>query len=806
MTGGYSDEEIDLSEYAGKKMNIAFAFMSNESNNKQGWFIDNVRLTNKSLKPAGTSVLSSSPKEPFRLPNQSAASGGTSALSNSPKEQIINSVETNANISGLPLSATVSIVENGRSTKTNPVDGSYSFKVKAGEYTLRAETYGYYPQDQKVQVTENQVLENANFTMVPIPKGTLKGKIINAQTGKPVNGAKVYLIEDAAVAPVTTDADGNYSITAYDGKYTVQVTAENYFDEKFTVDITGNENVSHDLQLKPFINFSGEIGYDDGTPEYSVGQWEAGGGYAVRMSLPEGQTSAIVTSGIFMFDPTSGGTTFKVAVYDASGKDGAPGKMIAGPFNGNAIREAGKWTVVDLSAQQIVVTGDFYMVLIQDKMAPVSPLISLDKNSIAAQRSWQFVKGGPFTLANKDFGNMMIRATVKLGALAPIISSPVDNSYINNENVTIKGMAAPGMDLHIFSNDKDIANGKANADGSFSIDAVLQEGVNTLKAKTITEIGSTPYSKEIKLRVDKAAPVLEITSPQNYANINDQVITVTGTAKDDYLEYVNVNGTKADIDSNGNWTAKLISKEGENVIKVVARDRAGNETVKSVTVNVKYSITGITNLKPDQDLKLNFGDVVKVEFDSESGLKKAVFRIISPIGNVNELKSIQTTTSSAIEMPMIEKLDADGKGTGHYVGRWVVPKAKDIVLNGGQIEVIVEDNNGNKMTMMTEGRLYVNSKVVKPAPVVKSAPTLAADKKDNKVGKTINITFKDNAKWRSSITSITVNGKSIKGNYKIAKGNIIINGKVFTKAQSYKIVIKAKGYKDVQVTQVIAKK
>ncbi|WP_420488297.1 hemoblobin-interacting domain-containing protein [Gottfriedia acidiceleris] len=35
---------------------------------------------------------------------------------------------------------------------------------------------------------------------------------------------------------------------------------------------------------------------------------------------------------------------------------------------------------------------------------------------------------------------------------------------------------------------------------------------------------------------------------------------------------------------------------------------------------------------------------------------------------------------------------------------------------------------------------------------------------------------------------------------------MVINGKVFTKAQSYKIVIKAKGYKDGQVTQVIIKK
>ncbi|XRG77748.1 S8 family serine peptidase [Rossellomorea sp. GAMAL-10_SWC] len=801
---GYSNEEIDLSKYAGKKIEIAFAFISGDSNNHQGWFIDDVKLTNKSAATGSTSsALSNIPKELMnRLTNLFATSGGKSALSNSPKEQIINSVETNSDTAGLPLLATVSIVENGRSTKTNPQDGSYSFKIKAGEYTLRAETYGYYPQDQKVQVTENQVLENTNFTMVPLPKGTLKGKIINAQTGKPVKGAKVYVIEDAAVSPVTTDAEGNYSLTAYEGKYTVQVTAENYFDEKFTVDITGNENVSHDLQLKPFINFPGEIGYDDGTGEYSVAQWEAGGGYAVRMSLPEGQTSAIVTSGLFMIDPFSGGNTFKVAVYDASGKDGAPGKIIAGPINATAVREAGKWTVVDLSAQQIVVTGDFYMVLIQDKFAPASPAIMLDKNNpVVAQRSWWFVKGGPFTLANKDFGNMMIRSTVKLEAKSPVIVSSLDNSYFNNENVTIKGMAAPGMDVHIFRNDEDIANGKTNNDGSFSIDTVLQEGVNTLKAKTITEIGSTPYSKEIKVIVDKTAPALDITSPQNNANINDQVITVTGTAKDDYLDYVNVNGTRVDIDSNGNWTAKLISKEGKNGINVVARDKAGNETVKSLTVNVKYAITGITNLKPDQDLKLKSGDAVKVEFDSEVGLKKAAFRIILPIGNVNGSMSIQTTTGSAIEMPMIEKLDVAGKGTGHYVGQWIVPK--DIVLNGGQIEVTVEDNNGNKMTMLTKGRLYINSKVVKPAPPAKPAPIVAADKKDNKVGKTINITFKDDAKWRSSITSITVNGKSIKVNYKIDKGNIIINGKVFTKTQSYKIVIKAKGYKDVQVTQVI---
>ncbi|WP_163101643.1 S8 family peptidase [Peribacillus alkalitolerans] len=705
-TVGYSNEEIDLSEYAGKKISIAFLFNSNTSNNHQGWFIDDFRLTDKSAEIGNTSVLSNGPKEHISLTDLPAALGDISVLSSSPKQQIINSVQTNAEIARLPLSATVSIVENGRSTKTNPQDGSYSFKVKEGEYTLRAEKYGYYPQDKRVQVAANQVLENTNITLVPIPKGTLTGKITNSQTGNPVKNAKVYLIEDAAVAPVTTDAEGNYSITAYEGKYTVQVIAENYFDERFTVDITGNENVTHDLQQKPFINFSGEIGYDDGTPEYSVAQWEPGGGYAVRMSLPEGQTTGIVTSGLFMLDGTWG-NTFKVAVYDASGKDGSPGKMIAGPFNATASREQGKWTVVDLSAQQIVVTGDFYMVLIQDKFAPQSPAIALDKNSIAAQRSWQFING-QFTLANKDYGNMMIRATVKLGALAPVITSPVDNPYVNNEKVTIKGMAAPGMDVHIFSGEKDIANGKTNDDGSFSIDAVLHEGDNILKAKTITELGSTPYSKEIKVIVDKAAPVLEITSPQNNANINDQVITVSGTAKDDYLEYVEVNGTKTDIDSNGNWTAKLMSKEGENVINVVARDKAGNETAKSITVNVKYSIREIKNIMPSSDVILKSDQTLKVEFDSEPGLKKAVFTINTPINGITSAVSVPTASLSTYEVVMTEVKDANGNGTGHYEGNWTA--TKKITLNGAQIVVKVEDKYGNSLSSTAAGKLYVNSK------------------------------------------------------------------------------------------------
>nr|WGE05977.1 hypothetical protein P5640_09170 [Bacillus subtilis] len=52
------------------------------------------------------------------------------------------------------------------------------------------------------------------------------------------------------------------------------------------------------------------------------------------MTLADGKDKGMLTGGLFRFwdteFPDPGGTEFKVEVYDATGKDGAPGKKIAG--------------------------------------------------------------------------------------------------------------------------------------------------------------------------------------------------------------------------------------------------------------------------------------------------------------------------------------------------------------------------------------------------------------------------------------------------------------------------------------------
>ncbi len=43
----------------------------------------------------------------------------------------------------LPMNAQVSVLESGRSVKTNPANGSYELTHAAGEFTVVAESYGY---------------------------------------------------------------------------------------------------------------------------------------------------------------------------------------------------------------------------------------------------------------------------------------------------------------------------------------------------------------------------------------------------------------------------------------------------------------------------------------------------------------------------------------------------------------------------------------------------------------------------------------------------------------------------------------
>ncbi|MFJ7744681.1 S8 family serine peptidase [Peribacillus sp. NPDC097295] len=685
------DGEVNLSEYAGERIYIAFNVTSDGSVNKPGWYIDDVKL-------ADTSILPTTKAKTGLSVNKSDSSVSAKPQVNPDKikpvmekEQKEPEKEQPAPVL-LPLQAQVSVLETGRSVYANPQDGSYTLTHATGSFTLQAETYGYQSQTKRVNI-EQDATSTANFTLQEIPKGTITGTITNKVTGEPVSGATVYLLEDAAIQPVTTNADGEYSLTAYEGTYTLKVMAPSYYGNEASVTISEGTSTKN-IELKPFIGYPDEIKYDDGTAENARAYNAAGNSWAVKMSLASGNKTANVTGALLRFWdttwPAPGGTEFQVSVYDASGTDGSPGKKIAGPFNKTALRN-GQWTHVDLNEHGIMVEGDFFIVYTQTKANPNAPGLATDENGPNAGRSWQGVSGA-WTQTPTEEGNYMIRATVDYEVKEPVITSPKDGAYSNQKEVTVEGTSAPTTTVDIFNKDEKVATTDSTNEGTFSVPVTLNNGENTLTAKARTSQGSTEASAPVTVIVDTKKPTLAITSPTDASKVNRETVTVKGTISDENLDSVKVNGKKADVKEN-TFSYRLLLDEGINKIKVVALDKAGNTVTKSISIDVKFTAPEISGLVPNQDKVLKNGESVKIEFDSEPGLS-ADFSILLPLTNAGGL-------ANATELPMKET------SSGHYVGYYTA--TTNVKAPGAVVEVKVEDHYGNVTTQRATGKLWINA-------------------------------------------------------------------------------------------------
>lgn len=709
LTDDWESTEVDLSDYSGQRVYIGFNLTSDFSGNFDGWYIDDVVLADTSnTNKASIGLHNGSNDKTFNTFNMGLGvimANEKAALKpkvNPDKIQPIlpkkdkNPIEKDGiNPTLLPIgSAQVSVLESGRSVSTNPENGTYSLMHAAGDFTVQAEAYGFHSDEQSVTIEKDEATE-ADFTLEEIDQHTVSGTITNEATGEPIDGATVLVVEDANITPVESDGEGNYSLTAYEGSYTLKVLARDYHGKEVEVNLEDGD-AELNISLEPFYTYpGGEIGYDDGVPENARAFYDAGNGWAVKMSLPEGKDSAIVTDGVFKFwdpeFPVPGGTEFSVEVWDASGVDGMPGEKLAGPIDAEAIRDKDEWTVIDLREHAITVDGDFYMVYVQTKANTGAPGLATDENSPNAERSYQMV-GGAWSLSPAAEGNYMIRARVSYEINNPVITSPAEDLITNETDITVEGTASPTTTIQLMNNGEEAGSVEVGDDGQFAFPTELSEGDNEFKAVTLmdgTEIGE---SEAVTVTLDTEAPEITIDSPQDGDKTNRETVTVEGTVADANLDVVEVNGQKAAV-TDGSYSKRILLDNGANEIEVVANDLAGNTSTESVTIQVKYNAPEIENLTPTEDVTIEAGESVKVEFDSESGLRPTFF-IHMPLTNA------KAGTANATELPMMETSD------GHYVGYWTA--TKKAYAEGAVIEVKVVDNFKNETRQQAEGKLFIN--------------------------------------------------------------------------------------------------
>lgn len=151
------------------------------------------------------------------------------------------------------------------------------------------------------------------------------------------------------------------------------------------------------------------------------------------------------------------------------------------------------------------------------------------------------------------------------------------------DRIKITGTSLSGFSIALYLNGGKEDEAEVGEDGTFEFFVTLTEGENILKAQSIKGEKESEFSDSTIINYKKSGPQLSIDSPKDGESVSGpNPYNVTGKTEQDTI--VTVNDFQAII-SGDSWIYVLALKDGENEIKVVSVDLAGNKTEKNIKVN-----------------------------------------------------------------------------------------------------------------------------------------------------------------------------------------------------------------------------
>lgn len=151
------------------------------------------------------------------------------------------------------------------------------------------------------------------------------------------------------------------------------------------------------------------------------------------------------------------------------------------------------------------------------------------------------------------------------------------------QNVKVTGTSLSGLTVHLYLNGNRDDEMEVTEDGTFEFSVKLSEGENIIKAKAIRDKDESEFSDSRVVVYKKSGPELTLESPGDGSEIKNSPVEVKGKTDPDSV--VTVNDFQAIINSDGNWSYLLTLKEGDNEVKIISTDLAGNKTEKTVRFN-----------------------------------------------------------------------------------------------------------------------------------------------------------------------------------------------------------------------------
>ncbi len=166
----------------------------------------------------------------------------------------------------------------------------------------------------------------------------------------------------------------------------------------------------------------------------------------------------------------------------------------------------------------------------------------------------------------------------------PILSAVPEAT--NSSSIAIEGYTEQGAQVELMVNDTLNKTDKAKDDGSFSFLADLGPSSNRVQVRAVDSAGNASLSEVKLVVVDKEQVVLSITSPKDgteYIGKTSQSVEITGKTNKTNTQVI-ANNSFVDVNRDGTFVHRLLLNPGENTIKLVASDKAGNTDEKSIKV------------------------------------------------------------------------------------------------------------------------------------------------------------------------------------------------------------------------------
>jgi hypothetical protein len=160
--------------------------------------------------------------------------------------------------------------------------------------------------------------------------------------------------------------------------------------------------------------------------------------------------------------------------------------------------------------------------------------------------------------------------------------------YTNQSSIIIKGNSTPNSTVRIFFNDS-TDEAPTDDSGNFAANISLTKGANIIYAKTVDSSGNLSNSSEkFTINYIIQVPNLTITNPQNnqsFYGSTQKSLTVQGTT--DANNSVTINDHIAVVDPAGKFSLSIDLQDGDNQIKIISTDQAGNK--KEIDLKVTFN-------------------------------------------------------------------------------------------------------------------------------------------------------------------------------------------------------------------------